>query len=119
MRVNTTQSDGLCQLSCPDCPEKYIGQSDRPFATRVKENVLSLQNCSNSKFAQHLLHDEHAIMILDRIRIVLHIIKVNNITTIGNIRDKTNGLKINKCTVGVNALLDIVIQLKTQITSSA
>jgi hypothetical protein len=34
--------------------------------------------------------------------------KVNNINTI----DKTNGLKINKCTVGVNALLDKLIQLK-------
>jgi len=79
------------------------------FATRVKENVLSIQNCSNSKFAQHLLHDGHAIMILDKIRIVLRITKVNNINTRENIIDKTNGLKINKCTVGANTLLDIVI----------
>jgi len=81
MRVNKPQSDGLCQLRCPDCYEKYIGQSDRPFATRVKENVLSSQNCSNSKFYQHLLHDEHAIMIFDKIRIVLRITKVNNINS--------------------------------------
>jgi hypothetical protein len=44
--------------------------------------------------------------------------KVNNINTKENIMDKTNGLKINKLTVGVNALLDTLIQLKAQITAS-
>jgi hypothetical protein len=74
MRVNTNSKQWVMSIKVS---EKYIGQFGRPFVTRVKEHVFSFQNCSNSKLDQHLLHYEHAIMILDKIRSVLLITKSN------------------------------------------
>jgi hypothetical protein len=45
---------GIYQLSCNECPLKYIGQTGRNFRTRYKEHVQAIWcNKPNSKYSQH------------------------------------------------------------------
>ena len=76
--------------------------------------IVAIQNLLNTYYMMNMLQ-------WSSIKLGVYYVsqKVNNINRIENIIDKTDGLKINRCTVGINALLDKLIQLKTQITASA
>jgi hypothetical protein len=51
---------GVYQLSCNDCPLKYIGQTGRTFNTRYKEHIHAIRtNRQQSKYAEHILNTKH------------------------------------------------------------
>ena len=64
---------GIYQLTCPSCNRKYIGQMDSPFRIRFQENFRDYKYMNNkSKFAQHLLENEHPIGPMENIMDVLY-----------------------------------------------
>ena len=70
---NNFEGSGVCQLTCPDCRMKYVGQTGRSFHTRFQEHFRDYKyaNCK-SKFAQHLLEHNQSIGPIDNIMEVLH-----------------------------------------------
>ena len=64
---------GVYQLTCPDCKMKYVGQTERSFYTRFHEHFRDFKYANQkSKFAQHLLENNHSIGPIDNIMEVLH-----------------------------------------------
>ena len=55
------EKNGVCQLKCPTCHKKYIGQTGRPFRMRFHEHCNDYKYANNkSKFAQHVLNEGHS-----------------------------------------------------------
>ena len=53
--------NGVYQLKCPTCPNKYTGQTGRPFRVRFHEHYNDYKYANNkSKFAQHVLDEGHS-----------------------------------------------------------
>jgi hypothetical protein len=53
---------GIYQLTCPSCNKKYIGQTGGQFRIGFQEHFRDNKCMKNkSKFAQHLLQNEHPI----------------------------------------------------------
>lgn len=50
------------------CPSVYIEQTDRPFSTTFKEQSNALkQNSGQSKFADHILEENHSFACVENI----------------------------------------------------
>jgi hypothetical protein len=50
------------QLACPDCDMRYVGQMGRPFWVRFAKHLRDFKyNNDKSKFAMHLIENNHAI----------------------------------------------------------
>jgi hypothetical protein len=72
--TNKYEKPGKYQLKCPTCAMKYTGQTDRPFKTRFKEHMRDFKyNNQKSKFAQHLLDNQHSIGNMENIMDIVHI----------------------------------------------
>jgi hypothetical protein len=53
---------------------KYVGQTGRPFKVRFQEHLRDFKYGSKkSKFAQHLLENEHSIGPMENIMEAIHI----------------------------------------------
>ena len=54
-------NSGIYRLTCPDCKRTYTGQRGRNFKKRYREHLLSYKHGNfNSKFAQHLIENNHS-----------------------------------------------------------
>ena len=72
-KQNKFQSSGIYQLTCPNCKTKYVGQTRRSFCTRYSEHFWDFKHANyKSKYAQHLLENNHSIGPIDSIMEVLH-----------------------------------------------
>ena len=72
------------QFTCPDGNHKRIGQTDRQFETRFKERVFAFTNNScNSKCAQQLLDNGHALGPVDIIKVLYITNNDNRMPSIG------------------------------------
>jgi hypothetical protein len=40
-KIDKSDRSGVYQLACPDCIEKYTGQTGRSFSNRYKEHLQS------------------------------------------------------------------------------
>jgi hypothetical protein len=64
---------GIYQVNCPTCNKKYIGQKGRPFHVRFQEHFRDYNYVNNkSKFALHLLENEHSIGPVANIMDIAH-----------------------------------------------
>lgn len=73
---NPFLNSGIYKLKCKNCPKVYIGQTQRNFKTRYKEHVSDFTyNRNRSKFAQHLIDENHD---LSNINSTLSILKTLN-----------------------------------------
>jgi transposase-like protein len=64
---------GIYQLTCPDCEKKYVGQTGRPFCTRFSEHLRDYKyQTPKSKFALHLLENNHSMAPMDQIMKILY-----------------------------------------------
>jgi NMD protein affecting ribosome stability and mRNA decay len=62
------------QLTCPTCDKKYIGQTGAPFKTRFQEHIQDFKyNNRISKFAQHLLDEQHSMDKMENIMDGIHV----------------------------------------------
>jgi hypothetical protein len=58
----------IYQLTCKECNQKYIGQTDRTFKTRYNEHINAIKsNKSTKKSAQHLLDNQHSYGTVTRL----------------------------------------------------
>ncbi|XP_069701805.1 metacaspase-2-like [Periplaneta americana] len=73
-------NSGIYQLNCKNCTKTYIGQTRRNFKIRFKEHTSDfVYNRNRSKFAQHLIEENHE---LANINDTLKILKITNDPTI-------------------------------------
>jgi hypothetical protein len=73
LNQNKFDGSGVHQLICPNCKMKYMGQTGRSFHTRFAEHFRDFKYANHkSKFAQHLLENNHSIGPIDSIMEVLH-----------------------------------------------
>jgi hypothetical protein len=62
--------------TCPDCQQKYVGQTGRSFHERYKEHFHDFKlNIRKSSFATHLLDNNHSMGPTDEIVEVMYTIK--------------------------------------------
>lgn len=54
-RTDKSKENGVYKIWCDDCPSFYVGQTGRPFSTRLKEHLSR----HNSSFYQHLFSENH------------------------------------------------------------
>jgi hypothetical protein len=55
-KPNKFDKNGVYQLTCPTCHNKYAGQTGRPFHVRFREHYWDYKYANNkSKFAQHVI----------------------------------------------------------------
>jgi hypothetical protein len=70
---NRYEKTGVYQLTSPDCIMKYIGQTGRSFHMRFQEHFRDFKyNNYKSKFAIHLLENQHSIGHINDIMEVLY-----------------------------------------------
>jgi transposase-like protein len=70
---NRFHNSGIYRLTCPDCGMKYVGQTGRPFHVRFQEHFRDFKyNNSKSKFATHLLENNHSIGPINDIMEILY-----------------------------------------------
>ena len=70
------ENNGIYKLTCQDCQMKYVGQTGRSFRTRFQEHYRDFRyNNAKSKFATHLLENQHLIRKINDIMEILHITK--------------------------------------------
>ena len=73
LNQNKFDDSGVCQLTCPDCKMMYVGQTGKSLHTRFAEHYRDFKYANpKSKFAQHLLENNHSIGRIDSIMEVLH-----------------------------------------------
>jgi hypothetical protein len=66
-------NSGVYRLTCPDCGTKYVGQTGRPFHVRFQEHFRDFKyNNNKSKFATHLLENNHSIGPINDIMEILY-----------------------------------------------
>lgn len=59
-KINKLSHSGVYELSCKNCPKKYVGRTCRNFAKRLNEHKRSYKNNkTDSAYANHLLSDKH------------------------------------------------------------
>ena len=66
------KATGVYKLSCSDCNSFYIGQTGRSFQTRFKEHLLKATSTQTSKFAKHLVNNNHNVDDISSNSQVLH-----------------------------------------------
>ena len=120
LRSNTNQNkfegSGVYQLTCPDCRMKYVGQIGRSFHTRFHEHFRDYKYANyKSKFAQHLLENNHSIGPIDSIMEILHHTKkrksMDTIERFHIYEITRENIQINdKNTSKPNAVFDMVIR---------
>jgi transposase-like protein len=72
-KQNKFDGSGIYKLTCPDCSMKYVGQTGRSFRTGFSEHFRDFKYANHkSKFAQHLLDNNHSFGPIDNILEVLH-----------------------------------------------
>jgi hypothetical protein len=72
--TDTYSLSGVYQLTCGECPLKYIGQTGRTFRKRYNEHIREIKtNGQKSKFARHVLDAAHSHNTIDQTMEVLHI----------------------------------------------
>jgi len=95
---------------------KYIGQADRSFRTRFQEHYRDFKhNNAKSKFATHLLENQHSIGKINDIMEILHITKkgraMDTIERYHIYKETKIGTQINdKNTVKPNRIYETKIQ---------
>jgi hypothetical protein len=66
-------SSGVYKLTCPDCHNTYVGQTDRRFYTRYNEHKSAFHyNSRTSNFAKHLHDNLYSFGPINYIMQVLH-----------------------------------------------
>lgn len=62
-RIPKLQLSGIYQISCQDCPKKYIGQTARSLLVRSKEHQshTKLGHETKSAVAKHMIEEKHNI----------------------------------------------------------
>ena len=71
---NNFRKSGVYQLTRHECNKKYIGQTGCSFEKRFQEHLTDYKyRNGKSKFAQHLLDNEHSIGPTEDIMKMLHI----------------------------------------------
>jgi len=109
-------NSGIYRLTCPDCQMKYVGQTGRSFQTRFQEHYRDFRhNNAKSKFATHLLENQHSIGKINNIMEILHITKkgraMDTIERYHIYKETKNGSQINdKNTVKPNRICETIIQ---------
>jgi hypothetical protein len=59
-KANSTNPSGVYEIKCNTCSKNYVGQSDRPIATRHKEHIRYIKtNNPVSAYATHILNNRH------------------------------------------------------------
>jgi len=72
--------NGVYQLECPTCNKKYIGQTGRPFRVRFREHYNDYKYAHNtSKFAKHVIEEDHSFGPMNEIMEVVHVAKKSKI----------------------------------------
>jgi hypothetical protein len=103
---------GIYQLTCPDCRDKYIGQTARSFWKRYTEHIQSFKyRNSNSIFAKHLHDSRHSFG--PRIMDTVHFVKIRKLTNsleTFDIYSKNNNQINEESTTGSNTFYDVEIQ---------
>jgi hypothetical protein len=67
---------GVYQLQCAYYQRKYIGQTERTFKIRFKENLRDIKNNGqNTNFAQHILDTKHEYETIGKTMKILHVEK--------------------------------------------
>jgi hypothetical protein len=109
-------NSGVYRLTCPDCGMKYVGQTGRPFRVRFQEHFRDYKyNNNKSKFATHLLENNHSIGPINDIMEIVHI------TTKGKIMDTIEKYHIynetyhnnqinDKNTIKPNAIFEVLVR---------
>ena len=60
--------------TCPTCKMKYIGQTGEPFKIRFQEHFRDFKyGNGKSSFAQHLIHNRHAMGPMQDIMDIVHV----------------------------------------------
>jgi len=105
---------GICQLTCPTCNKKYIGQTGRAFRIRFHEHFRDFkQGNRKSSFAQHLLENGHSIGTMEDIT------ETVQITNKGQMMDtlerfyifrETNNQINDRMTVKSNLIFDTIVR---------
>jgi hypothetical protein len=109
---------GIYQMTCKDCPLKYVGQTGRNFRTRYKEHIREIKmNSHKSKFAQHILDTSHNYVTIEETMNILHIEKKGrmlNALEIYRIYEVTKqNLQLNEAlTYTHNPIFDILLNNK-------
>ena len=111
---NKYDKSGVYQLECPSCNKKYIGQTGRPFKTRYQEHYRDYKHGSmKSKFAQHLLENQHHIDSIDNIVDILHINNKEKMDTIEKFyiyrETKLNSQINDKLTVKAKVIFETLV----------
>jgi len=112
---NKLDNSGVYKLTCPNCKMKYIGQTGRSFRTRFKEHYRDFKyNNPKSKFAAHLLDNQHSMGKIDDIMEILHITKkgrkMDTIEKYHIYKETKEGTQINdKNTIKPNKIYEAIM----------
>jgi hypothetical protein len=113
---NKHEKCGIYQLICTNCNKKDIGQTGRRFHIRFQEHFRDYKHKNNkSKFAQHLLENEHSVGPMESIMDIVHA------TSTGRMPDtlvqfyiyketKRNNQIKDKLTVKPNVIFETLVQ---------
>ena len=107
---------GVYQFECPSCNKKYIGQTGRPLKVRYQEHYRNYRYGNmKSKFAQHLIENQHSIDSIDNVMDIIHITnKGKMLDTIEKFyiyrETKLNNQINDKLTVKPNVIFETLIR---------
>jgi len=60
-KTEVHSQSGVYKLTCSDCREAYVGQTDRNLETRFREHKNAFRTASqSSNFAKHLMEGTHS-----------------------------------------------------------
>jgi hypothetical protein len=101
---------GVYQLTCPTCQKKYTGQTGRSFQIRYKEHFRDFKyNHSKSKFACHVINEDHSFGKME------DIMEPKYITNKGNMLDTMEKFYIYQETYYDNQINDKLTTLTNPI----
>jgi hypothetical protein len=73
MRTDMDRNNGIYQLTCQDCPMKYVGQTGRTCKAVYRERIQATRtNKTNTKYAQHILDTQHSYGSTENTMTILH-----------------------------------------------
>jgi hypothetical protein len=116
------ENTGIYKLKCSDCPKFYIGQTGRSFKKRFSEHLPrpSLKS-QKSKFAEHLINNNHNVKNLDENLEILHKCKKSQyMSTIEELhiynafKSNPNDVLNEKLKYNCNVLFNRINQIQTK-----
>jgi len=110
------ECNGVCQLECPTCNKKFVGQTGRPFRIRFREHYNDYKYANNrSKFAHHIIDEDHSFGPMIDIMGIIQVAKkgrmLDTLEKFYMYSETKRGNQLNnKLTIQSNPIFDALVQ---------